>query len=107
MVNIIDKNQYNLIINKNDYSLDVFNDNEWQIEISSKDDNVYHVKGEKLFSLSKNVLFCPSGTYDFLKDSAIYDVDNLKVKVSSQVLKNQVNKCVLLDANKVVFHKLL
>jgi hypothetical protein len=107
VVNIIDKNQYNLIANKNDYSLDVFNDKEWVIKKSSNDDNVYSVKGEKLFSLSKNVLFCPLGTFDVLNDSAIYDMDNYKLKVSSQNLKNKVNKCVLLDANKVVFHKLL
>ena len=107
VVNIIDKNKYDLIVNKIDYPFDVFNDNEWQIDLSSKDDHVYHVKGEKLFSLSKNVLFCPLGTFEVLKDSAIYDFDNFETKASSQELKFKANKCILLDATKVIFHKLL
>lgn len=106
-INIIDSSKYDLIVNKNDYPLDVFNDLQWLIETSSKDDNVYHVNGEKFFSLSKNVLFCPTGTFKDLKNSAIYNTDTWKPKVSSQDLKNQINKCVLLDANKVIFHKLL
>ena len=106
-VNIIDSSKYDVIVNKNDYPLDVFNDQQWLIETSSKDDNVYHVNGEKFFSLSKNVLFCPTGTFEDLKNSAIYNIDTLKPKVSSQDLKKQINKCVLLDAGKVIFHKFL
>ena len=64
---IIDKNEYDLIINKNDYSMDVFSDNAWLIEQPSEDKNVYHVKGERLFNLSKTVLFCPKKTYEDLK----------------------------------------
>ena len=104
---IIDKNEYNLIINKNDYSEDVFNDNEWLLEESPKDKNVYHVKGERLFNLSKTVLFCPKETFDLLKKSATYNIDTLKTDASPEKLKNKVNKCVLLDTNKVTFHKLL
>lgn len=106
-VNIIDSSDYDLIFNKKDYPLDVFNDNQWLIIASSEDENVYHVKGEKLFNLSKNVLFCPSGTYNSLNQRAIYNMDALKLNISKEELKYQVNKCVLLDANKVVFHNLL
>lgn len=104
---IIDKNEYDLIINKNDYSMDVFSDNVWLIEESSKDKNVYHVKGERLFNLSKTVLFCPKETFDLLKKIATYNIDTLKTEASPEELKNKVNKCVLLDASKVTFHKLL
>lgn len=104
---IIDKNEYDLIINKNDYSMDVFSDNAWLIEQPSEDKNVYHVKGERLFNLSKTVLFCPQKTYEDLKNSALYNMDTLKVTTSREQLKYKVNKCVLLDASKVTFHKLL
>lgn len=104
---IIDKNEYNTIINKNDYSVDIFSDNVWLIEESSKDKNVYHVKGERLFNLSKTVLFCPKETFDLLEKRATYNIDTLKTEVSPEKLKNKVNKCVLLDASKVTFHKLL
>lgn len=104
---IIDKNEYDLIINKNDYSMDVFSDNAWLIEQPSEDKNVYHVKGERLFNLSKTVLFCPQKTYEDLKNSALYNMDTLKVTTSREQLKDKVNKCVLLDASKVTFHKLL
>ena len=104
---IIDKNEYDLIINKNDYSMDVFSDNAWLIEQPSEDKNVYHVKGERLFNLSKTVLFCPQKTYEDLKNSALYNMDTLKVTTSRKQLKDKVNKCVLLDASKVTFHKLL
>lgn len=104
---IIDKNEYDLIINKNDYSMDVFSDNAWLIEQPSEDKNVYHVKGERLFNLSKTVLFCPQKTYEYLKNSALYNMDTLKVTTSREQLKYKVNKCVLLDASKVTFHKLL
>lgn len=104
---IIDKNEYDLIINKNDYSMDVFSDNAWLIEQPSEDKNVYHVKGERLFNLSKTVLFCPKKTYEDLKNSALYNMDTLKVTTSREQLKYKVNKCVLLDASKVTFHKLL
>ena len=104
---IIDKNEYNMIINKNDYSVDIFSDNVWLIEESSKDKNVYHVKGERLLNLSKTVLFCPKETFDLLKKRATYNIDTLKTEASPEELKNKVNKCVLLDASKVTFHKLL
>ena len=96
-----------MCIRDSDYSMDVFSDNVWLIEESSKDKNVYHVKGERLFNLSKTVLFCPKGTFDLLKKIATYNIDTLKTEASPEELKNKVNKCVLLDASKVTFHKLL
>lgn len=104
---IINSNQYNAIINKNIYPKDVFSDNEWEPQKSSDDPNIYHLKGEKLFNISSNVLFCPPGTYQDLINSSIYDFDEPKHDVLINNLKVKGNSCVVLDAKTTQFKKLL
>ena len=104
---IINSNQYNAIINKNIYPKDVFSNNEWSPQKSSDDPNIYHLKGEKLFNISSNVLFCPPGTYQDLINSSIYDFDEPKHDVLINNLKVKGNSCVVLDAKTTQFKKLL
>lgn len=104
---IINSNQYNAIINKNIYPKDIFSNNEWEPQKSSDDPNIYHLKGEKLFNISSNVLFCPPGTYQDLINSSIYDFDEPKHDVLINNLKVKGNSCVVLDAKTTQFKKLL